>query len=256
MITAGIDAGIENIKAVVLKDGEVLARGTAPSGGTGRAKAVEQLYQEVLAQAGVKTSEVNKVVATGMGKWDVPFAEARVVEPVADARAAAFLAPEAGALIDIGADQWRAVTYDSTGKIKKYSLNHKCAAGVGLYLESMAMALGLSLEEMSWIKDGARNVIVNDQCAVLGELDVVTLIHDNAETAGIVQAINAAAATKLAAMVNEMTGGIGTEAVLMGGVAANAGLVKAFEQHLGVNFIIPEQPQYGGALGAALMAAS
>jgi predicted CoA-substrate-specific enzyme activase len=257
MITVGIDIGIETIKAVVLKDGNVLASGMAPSGGSGRAEAAEQVLLEVLKQAGLSRNEVDKIVATGLGKWDASFANSRVVEPLADARAALWLYPSCRAVIDVGADQARAVKFDAEGKVLQYSLNYKCAAGLGLFLESMALTLGMSLDEMSKIPASSQNeVAVNDQCAPLAELDVISLIHDNVPKDNIVQAINEAVATKLCAMVHEMTGGIDNEAVLIGGMASNAGVVNAFKKRLGVNFIVPEQPQYAGALGAALIAAA
>jgi len=257
MITAGIDIGIENIKAVILKDGQIIARGTAPSGGTGRAESAGLLWQEVLKQAGLTQADVSQVVATGLGKWDAAFAARRVTEPVADARAAVWLAPSTRALIDIGADQARAVQYDAEGKIKQYTLNHKCAAGLGLFLESMAMMLGMSLDEMSR-STGLDNhpLIANDQCAALAELDVVLMIHNNLPRASIIQAINEAVAAKLSSMLNVMLNPISQEAVLVGGVAANNGVVNAFKKRVGIEFIIPEQPQYAGALGAALIAAS
>jgi predicted CoA-substrate-specific enzyme activase len=257
MITAGIDAGIEYIKAVVLKDGRVVARAISPSGGSGRARSIEQVWQEALKQAGITAADVSKVVATGLGKWDAAFASSRVVEPVADARAAVWLSPSARAVIDIGADQARAVQYNAEGKIQQYTLNHKCAAGLGLFLESMAMTLGISLEEMSGATDHTNHrAQVNDQCAALAELDVVLMIHDNVPRASIIQAINEAVAAKLSAMLNEMLNPVAKEAVLIGGVAANTGVANAFKQRLGIDLIIPEQPQFAGALGAALIAAA
>ncbi len=256
MITVGIDVGIENIKAVVLKDGKVLARTMGSSGGAGRAKAAEDVYNQALAKAKVSPSQVDKVVATGQGKWDAHFATSRVVEPVADVKAAAWLSPSSRAVIDIGADQARAVQYDAAGKITQYTLNHKCAAGIGLFLESACSMLGMSMEEFSRATGASRNgVRVNDQCAALAELDVVALIHNNTPKNKIAQAINYAMATKLSAMLNEMLDPIQKEVVLLGGVTNNAGLMQAFEKRLGITCIIPEQPQFAGALGAALIAA-
>jgi predicted CoA-substrate-specific enzyme activase len=256
MITVGIDVGIENSKAVVLKDGNVLARGMVPSGGSGRAKAAEQVYQEVLQHAGLSASDVDKVVATGLGRWDVNFADARVVEPLADVKAALALSPFSRAVISLGADQARAVKFDAEGKVLQYSLNFKCAAGIGLFLESIALMLGMSLDEMSQMPAGSQNgVAVNDQCAALAELDVVSLIHDNVPRDSIVRAINEAMATKYSSMVHQLNDDIKSEAVLVGGVAANAGMVKAFKDRLGINLVVPDQPQYAGALGAAVIAA-
>jgi predicted CoA-substrate-specific enzyme activase len=256
MITVGIDVGIENIKAVVLKDGKVLARAIGSSGGAGRAKAAEDLYNQVLTKAKLTPVQVDKVVATGQGKFDARFAASRVVEPVADVKAACFLSPSSRAVIDIGADQARAVQYDASGKITQYTLNHKCAAGIGLFLESASSMLGMSIEDMSKATAASRNgVKVNDQCAALAELDMVGLIHNNTPKNKIAQAVNNAMATKLSAMLNEMLDPIQKEVVLVGGVTNNAGLMQAFEKRLGIKCIIPDQPQYAGALGAALIAA-
>src|SRR3972149_6511813 len=104
MITAGIDVGIENIKAVILKDGEVIARGTVQSGGAKRAMSAEKAWKDTLAAARLSPSDIEKVVATGQGKGDVSFAGDRVVEPVADARAARFLYPASTSVVDVGAD--------------------------------------------------------------------------------------------------------------------------------------------------------
>jgi predicted CoA-substrate-specific enzyme activase len=209
-----------------------------------------------LNKAAVNPTQVDKVVATGQGKWDAHFAHSRVVEPVADAKAARWLSPSAKAVIDIGADQARAVQFDAGGKITQYTLNHKCAAGIGLFFESAAQMLGMSIDEMSKTAPSSLNSVkVNDQCAALAELDVVALIHNNTPKDRIVQVINEAMAAKLSAMLNEMLDPIQKEVVLVGGAAKNDGLMYAFKNRLGIKCIIPEEPQFAGALGAALIAA-
>ena len=134
MITSGIDSGIENTKIVILKDGKVVARGTAATGGAGRGKNAEQLWESTLKQARLSASDVANVVATGQGKWDVHTAKDAIVETTAETKAALMLFPQARSLINAGADQARAVKFDSSGKILEYALNQKCAAGLGLFL--------------------------------------------------------------------------------------------------------------------------
>ena len=149
MITAGIDVGIESLKAVVLKDGKVIARGTGLSGGANRAQSVEQVWNEMLKSAMLLPSNVSKVVATGQGKADVKFAAKQVVEPIADAKAARFLYPSVRTVVDVGADQTRVVTLDQEGKLLEAVMNEKCYAGLGIYLKTMARTLGISIEEIS-----------------------------------------------------------------------------------------------------------
>lgn len=255
MITAGIDVGIECIKAVILKDNQVIARNTAPSGGAGRGTTAEQVWQEALKTAGLSAGDVGRIIATGQGKYDVKFANGNVVEPVADARTALFLYPSARTAVDIGADQIRVVTFDAAGKIEEVVVNQKCAAGIGIFLKSISRRLGMTLDEMGRISGrSAAGLTVNDCCAVFAELDAMALNIENTPKADIVQAINEAMAARINGVLNDkIIPGKNTTA-LMGGVARNQGIVNALKKRSGIDFLMPEYPEYGCALGAALVA--
>ena len=255
MITAGVDLGIETVKVVVLKDGEVVAKGIARSGGSERASSADQVWNEVLKSAGLSPSDVSNVIATGQGKWDVRFANDYVVETVADARAAPMLFPSARSVVDIGADQARAIICDESGKTVDIVLNQKCTAGIGTFYRSMARTLGITLDEMSGLSSNSNNVSVNDGCAVFAELDAIWLAHNNTPKKDIVQAINEAMATRLNSMLNEKIT-LEKDVMLIGGLARNTGVVNALKERSGFDFLIPEEPEYAGALGAALIAAS
>ncbi|MFO7995621.1 MAG: acyl-CoA dehydratase activase [Dehalococcoidia bacterium] len=255
MITAGIDLGSKMTKIVVLKDNEILGRRLAAAGGFDRANCVEQSWYELLQQVGLSASDMSKVVATGVGKWDVSFADEHVVEPLADVQAALWLFSTARTVIDLGADQARVIKFDKNGKVLDYVLNQKCAAGLGTFAESIARALEVTLDEMSELSSKSNSSVqVNSECAVYAGLDVVSLLHDKTDKADISRAVNEAIAVKLAAMVNEMT--IEKDVVLIGGMANNGALVSSLKSRLDVEFLIPEEPEFAGALGAALIAAS
>ena len=179
MITAGVDVGIETIKAVVVKDGKVIGKATGISGGSGRSKSAEEVFNAALKQAKVTAKDVSKTVATGQGKWDARFANDYVVETIADTKAALSLFPKSRSVLDIGADQARGIRYDAKGKILQYMLNQKCTAGLGLFIESMARTLEMSVAEISKPVTTKSDTLVSDQCGVFAELDVVGLIHDN-----------------------------------------------------------------------------
>ena len=256
MITGGIDVGIENIKAVVLQDGKVAGRGTGHSGGANRGRHAEEVWQAALKAAGVSASAVDKIVATGQGKYDVDFAQHRVVEPLADARAAKFLFPQARSVVDLGADQVRVVSFDDKGGIREVALNAKCGAGIGLFLESMARTLGMTTEEMAASDSAApAPAAVSDSCCVFGELDAIALIHANAPRTQIVEAVHAAAATRINSVLNEKIKPEQSNTVLVGGLSRSSGLVKALEKRSGISFLRPAEAEYAGALGAALIAA-
>jgi predicted CoA-substrate-specific enzyme activase len=256
MITGGVDVGIEYIKAVVLADGKVVARASALSGGAGRGASAERVWAEALGKAKISASEVSKVVATGQGKQDAHFAQKRVTEPVADAAAARFLFPSAASVVDVGADQVRVVTLGPGAKITEVVMNQKCYAGIGLFLKSMARTLEMNLEAMSRMAPvAASSCSVNDTCCVFAELDAVALIHANTPKQEIVQAVYQAMATRINSILNDKIVPEKNNTVLIGGVTKNTGLVNALKKRSGINFLIPEFPEYAGAVGAALLAA-
>jgi predicted CoA-substrate-specific enzyme activase len=256
MITAGIDLGIETVKAVILKDGRVIARSIALSGGANRSQSAELVWSQALAAAGIKASDVNQVVATGQGKNDVKFAAKKTVEPVADARAARFLYPSARSVVDAGADQVRVVTLDAGDKILEVVMNQKCAAGLGLLLRSMARTLGTTVEEMGLVTGDPPEKAASDICPVFAELDAIAMIHNNVPQQDIIRALDEAVAVKINSIMNDKIRPEPNTTVLIGGLARNQGLVKALSRRSGINFLIPEHPEYGCALGAAVMAMS
>jgi predicted CoA-substrate-specific enzyme activase len=253
MITAGVDVGIENIKVVILKDGKVIGRGTALSGGANRGKAAEKAYNDALAAAKIKQSDVGKVVATGQGKQDVSFASDHTTEPVADARAARFLYPKASCVVDIGADQVRVVTLGEGDKITEVVMNQKCAAGLGILLKSMARTLGMAPDEMSKLS-GEGKAVVHDGCAVFAEMDAFSLLNRNVPREDIARAVIEAVAVRINSVLNDKIRPDKNKTVLIGGPSRNKALVDALKKHSDISFIIPENAEYAGALGAALMA--
>jgi benzoyl-CoA reductase subunit D len=255
MITAGIDVGIKTVKAVIVKDNEIVASGVAPSDGFERGKAAEELWDKVLKQANLSTSDVENVIATGTGKTDVGFATNNVVEPVADIKAALRLFPSGRTVIDVGAEQIRVLKYDETGKVPNYTLNQMCGAGLGSFAESMARALEVTLDEMSSLAEKSKyDTPINAECGNYASLDVVTMIHNNAPKEDIARAVADAIATKIKATANLTN--IGEPVVLVGGVANNKSIVDALKRQMGIDFLIPEKPELAGALGAALIGVS
>jgi predicted CoA-substrate-specific enzyme activase len=175
---------------------------------------------------------------------------------VADARAARYLYPAARVVLDAGADQVRVVSLDGKGNILEVVMNQKCAAGLGLFIKAMARTLGLTIEEMSKLPaEAPPPALVNDGCCVFGELDAIAMIHNNTPKADIVRAVDEAVATRINSILNDKIKPEKSATVLMGGISRNAGVIGALKRRSGINFLIPENAQFGGALGAALIAA-
>jgi benzoyl-CoA reductase subunit D len=253
MITAGIDCGAKTVKALILKDGKVVAQGLVLAG-IGTKGAANEAYDEALQKAGMKREDVERMMATGAGKNGPDFANDVITEVGADAKGAIFLYPSARTVIAVGAEEGRAVRIDRTGKVVDFAINEKCAAGAGAFTEAMARALEVKLEEMGPLSlQATKAVPMNAQCAVFAESELVTLIHAKTPKPDMARAIHDAIADRIASMVRRV--GIEKDIVLVGGVAHNVGFVDSLNRELQANVLIPEEPEFVGALGAALAAA-
>jgi len=254
MIVAGIDVGGKNAHVVVMKDGQIAAQGAAATG-MQKAAAAERLYEETLHKAGLKREEVGRVVATGSAGKRVDFADACIADAAADARGVNRLFPSARTVIDVGAEEGRAIKISREGKVIDFAINEKCAAGTGTFVEAMAIALEISVEEMAAISLKSKTSIpMNAQCAVFGESEVVSLIHQNIEKQDIAKAVHDAIAGRIASVARIV--GLEKDVAVIGGMAKNQGFVDSIKKELAVEIIVPIDPDFVGALGAAEAAAT
>jgi benzoyl-CoA reductase subunit D len=252
MITAGIDLGTQSVKAVILKDGAVISRGRVFSG-FDPTKAAEQAVGEALKKAKLSLSDVDHVTATGSGMDMAPHFNSTISMMGADAKAGVYLFPKARTIIDIGTEEARAVKCDDKGIMVDFVVNERCAAGAGAFIEAMARALEVKLEEMGPLSLKAERASpINATCVIFGESDVVTLIHRQESKPEIARAIFDAMADRVSSMVHRL--GVNPDVVLVGGVAKDVGFIASLKRKLGVDVLIPEYPEYAGALGAALVA--
>ena len=253
MITAGVDCGSKNVRVLILKDGETAAKVMVPAG-MDTSAAAQAAYEKALAEAGIASDDVEKVVATGAGKHEPTFKDDVVTEVGADAHGAIYLFPDARTVIDVGAEEGRAIKIDAQGKVIDFAINEKCAAGAGAFTEAMARALEVKLEELGELSLKSTQAIpMNAQCAVFAESEVVTLVHKKTPKPDMARAIHDAIADRITSMVRRV--GIEEKIALVGGVAYNVGFVKSLEEDLQTKVLIPDDPQFVGALGAALVAA-
>ncbi len=253
MIVAGLDVGSKNVHAVVIRDGEVAARASVLSGFDHEESAARGLA-EAAAAAGLVRDQIDLVAATGAGRKALSFATEQPTEVAADARGAHTLFPGARTVIDVGADEARAIRIDETGKVLDFAINEKCAAGAGAFVEAMSRALEMSLEDFSRASlDSKESIPMNAQCTVFAESEVVSLIHANTPPGDIARAVHDAMASRVSAMVRRV--GIEDPVVLGGGASLNIGFVKSLSAALGgVDIYVLPYAEYLGAEGAALIA--
>lgn len=254
MITAGLDLGTQSTKVVILKDGKVASRSLAFSG-FDPAKSADQALAEALKNTNLTRTDVSHITATGSGMDMAADADSTISMMGADAKAGVYLIPSARTIIDVGAEEARTVKCDDKGIMIDFVVNERCAAGAGTFIEAMARALEVKLEEMGPLSLKAERASpINASCVIFGESDVVTLIHRQESKPEIARAIFDAMADRVSSMVYRL--GVNLDVILIGGVAKDVGFVASLSRKLGINVLIPEHPEFAGALGAALNAAN
>ena len=254
MITAGIDCGAKNTKTVILKDGQILGKGLVLTV-FDQEKAVENSLGQALENAGISRDYIERIAGTGSGKEAVSIANESVNDIKAMARVAHYFFPNSRTVADVGAEEGRAVKIDENGNVIDFAINDKCAAGAGVFIEAMARALEVNLEEMGPLcLTSDKEIPINAQCAIFAESEVVGLIHAKTKVNDISKAIHDSMASRIVSMIRRI--GVNEDVVMIGGVAYNPGFVEAMRRELKLEKIyIPEEPEYGAAVGAAVLAA-
>ncbi|MCX5809212.1 MAG: acyl-CoA dehydratase activase [Proteobacteria bacterium] len=253
MTTAGIDSGAKNVKAVIMRDGKIVGKSTVPAGLDAKA-AANQAYDEALKAAGLKRSDIQKVLVTGAGKKDCDFAQGKITEVGAAAKGISYIMPNARTVIAVGAEEGSAVKVNEKGNVVDFAINEKCAAGAGTFVEAMARALETQVEKMAELYDqSTKEVDMNAQCAVFAESELVSLVHSQTAKPDIARAVLTAIADRIVSMMRRI--GIENEVVAIGGVALNNGFIKAVEKELNIKITVPADPQFVSAIGVAIAAA-
>jgi benzoyl-CoA reductase subunit D len=254
MITLGIDLGTQRIKVVILKDNAIVARRQAFSGFDATA-AAEEAVAQALKEANLTRQDIVYSVTTGSSTENSFGADSTISMMGADAKAGVYFFRKAHTIIDVGAEEARAIKCDDKAIMIDFVVNERCAAGAGAFIEAMARALEVKLEDMGPLSLKAERASpINASCVIFGESDVVSLIHRQESKPEIARAVFDAMADRISSMVHRL--GVNPDAVLVGGVAKDVGFVAALKRKLGVEIFIPDYPEYAGALGAALTAAN
>lgn len=255
MITAGIDVGAVSAKTVILNDEEGILASNVVSTGSDSKKAAEKTMEKALNDSKTKLEQVSYIIASGYGRFNIPFATRQVTEITCHAKGAHFLYPDTRMVIDIGGQDCKAIRVNSDGEVISFIMNDKCAAGTGRFLEVMAQVLEVKIEELGELSLRSRNSIeISSMCTVFAESEVVSLIASGCQREDIAYGLHRAVSERIVGLANKLT--VVESVTLTGGVINNVGVVHTLKEKFGVNINIPKDPQLVGALGAAVIAMS
>ncbi len=252
MITLGIDIGSLTAKGVLLKDNSILEKHLIQVGYNSK-KAGDKLLAELLEKASIDRTEIARIVATGYGRNSIDFADKAVSEIICHGKGIHFLLPDTRTIIDIGGQDSKVIILNAKGTVVNFVMNDKCAAGTGRFLDVMARAMETEIQYFGELSLQSKNPAeISSVCTVFAESEIVSLVAKGENREDITSGIHLSIGRRIYSMVRRV--GMVEPVAMSGGVALNIGVIDALEKLLKTEIKTSPLAQYGGALGAALLA--
>ena len=257
MIFLGIDIGSLSCDAVLIdEEKNIIASSVIPTG-VKNIESIARVKKNVLDASGINETDIRSIISTGYGRTRVEKRDGAVTEITCHAKGIKYMIPKTRILIDIGGQDSKAMCLDPDGNVVDFAMNDKCAAGTGRFLEAMARALEVDINDLGALDKGAAtDLVLSSMCTVFAESEVVSLIASGTAQNEIAKGLNRAIAARTNSLVKRIVKNTDGLAVSMsGGVAKNKGVVNAIAESMNLEKInIPETPDIMGALGAAIIA--
>ena len=232
-------------------DNNIISSIIGPTGPEQR-RLANKVMEKALNRIKLPFEDITYVVATGYGRINVPFADKQITEISCHAKGVVYFFPDARTVIDIGGQDSKGIKIDRNGRPVDFIMNDKCAAGSGRFLEVIANALGITIEEMGKTGlEGKNPAQISNICTVFAEQEVVSRLTEGVPVNDLVAGVLESLASRVTRMVKRIH--LEKEIVITGGGAKNIGLVKALSDKLGYAALVPPEPLLTGAVGAALL---
>ncbi|HMK34393.1 MAG TPA: acyl-CoA dehydratase activase [Desulfomonilaceae bacterium] len=249
MLITGIDVGSRTIKLVVLdsETARIVDSKQAPT------------TYHPLAQAARMLDGISGdgMYATGYGRKLIQdtFDCDSITEIGAHALGTRQVFPECRAVLDIGGQDTKAILVDGSGKVRKFEMNDRCAAGTGKFLEFMATSFQVPIEEFGdFALQGEPGLMLNTMCTVFAQSEATSLMARGYRPEDIARALHLSVVKRSLSMLKRISAR--EPVVFSGGVARNPCVVDLIKRETGWELLVPPEPEMMGALGAAIYGAT
>jgi predicted CoA-substrate-specific enzyme activase len=250
VFVVGMDIGAISVKSILVNDNGIIATSVFETGVSPKKTAVNSL-QAVLELAGVEYKDLSRIVTTGHGRNKVTFSDLTKSEISCTAKGVITAQPGTSVIADVGGQGIRVIKMAPDGSIEKFLNNDKCSSGTGCFLDSMAIALKVGIEDMGELsKKSLSPSCLSTKCTIFAESEVVSLVARGTSREDIIAGLHQSVAQKVKGLVKAIGGG--GNIAFCGGVARNNGVVMEMRKALGNGMKIPPHPQLMTALGAAM----
>lgn len=244
----GIDIGSTASKVSVFKDDELIKNFTMPTGWS--SIETSKSIKENLEKNNIIVNEA-KIIATGYGRISVPYADKTVTEITCHGTGTHYLLGKDCTVIDIGGQDTKIITLNA-GKVSNFTMNDKCAAGTGRFLELMANTLGVSIDELGTMALFGEDINITSMCTVFAESEVISLIGSGTKRQSIARGIVNSITGRVSSLLHKH--GATDTIFLTGGLCEVEPFVELLSLKLGTKVQTRPLARFAGSIGAALLA--
>jgi predicted CoA-substrate-specific enzyme activase len=258
----GIDIGSTSTEAVVLDEHHKIVTqqimDTDPNHKTCTDKILTLVDRELakIYNEPITREDIQYCVGTGCGRENIHCAGKTVTEISCHAKGVRYYFPTVRTVIDMGGQDSKVIRIADGGEVLDFVMNEKCAAGTGQFIEAVSEICEVSLDEMGDISLQAEfETGISSMCTVFAESEIISKLAEGAGKEPVIKGLHAAIAFRVLTMGKRI--GINPPLVFTGGVAKNIGMVRELLDRTGFKkkeLLVPPDPQFTGALGAALSA--
>jgi len=250
--TAGLDVGSTYTKAIILAEGnQIVGRGMVNTGFK-LDQAARRAFELALQEAALAPEQLDYVVGTGYGRYQVPFRDVNVTDLTSAAHGARFFYPETRTVLDIGGQTMKAMRLDEQARVQSFRLNDKCAAGTGAFLEKTARYMGYGTEEIGpLVLTSKEPVTISGVCAVFAESEVINHLSQGSAPADIMHGAMASLVDRSVQLMKRVR--VEPQVTLAGGILRFDTMAAVVREKLEMEVNLPpgELVQFVGAIGAA-----
>lgn len=244
----GIDIGSTAAKVSVFNENELVFNFVMPTGWS--SLETSKVIEKMLIEKGIDL-EKSKVIATGYGRISVPYADKTVTEITCHGKGVNYLLGRDTTIIDIGGQDTKIITLEN-GRVTNFTMNDKCAAGTGRFLELMSNTLGVSIDELADMALEGEDINITSMCTVFAESEVISLIGRGTKKESIARGIINSIIGRVYSIAHKH--GIKGTVFLTGGLCEIDSFVKLLSQKLNMEVQTSSLARYAGSIGAALLA--
>lgn len=175
----GLDGGSTYLKAVLMKERRAIDTYVCPTGIDSSATA-EKITVDLCRKNQISPHNIKYIMATGYSRKVLDIADDDISEITAHAYGVRITAPKEyrpGMVIDIGGQDSKVIYLDSNFNVKNFTMNDKCAAGTGKFMEVIAQILETTVDKIGELSLESKTPCdINSTCVVFAQSEVISLV--------------------------------------------------------------------------------